>query len=237
MPLPPPVIRNFDGIPVAFQRKRVRRLTLSVCPPDGDVRVSVPWNVSDREAVDFVLQRLSWMRDRVDAMRRAPRPAPPRYETGETVRLFGASLPLRVVETKIPAVPRLEDGALLLPVSPGAPESVRRAILQAFLRARLSETLTRLLARWLPAFGEAPVRWDVRPMKTRWGSCAAHKRFLRFNLQLAEVPVECVEYVVVHEIAHLSVPNHSPAFWLLVSRHLPQWRSLRSALNRPPRPR
>lgn len=234
MNLPPPFIRDFDGIPVAFQRKRVRRLTLTVRPPEGDVRVSIPWHVSDADAIAFVAARIPWMRARIDDLRRAPRPASLRYQTGENVFLFGSPIPLRVVETRTPAVPRLENGVLLLSVSPGAPESVRRAILHAWLRARLSEILAPLLERWTAAFGEAPVRWDIRSMKTRWGSCSAHKRHLRFNLQLAQVPPECIEYVVVHELAHLAVQNHSPAFWALVARHLPDWRARRAALNRRP---
>ncbi len=228
---PAPVIRDFGGIPVEFRRKRVRYLRMTV-HPDGAVRVSVPWHVPDAEAVAFVAARVDWMRRRVDAIRRAPRPAVPHFETGETVRVFGESVPLRVIETEAPSAPRLEDGTLVLPVRPGATESERRTVLAVWLRGRLTETLSRLLSRWTAAMGEAPVRWDLRRMKSRWGSCAARKRFIRFNLQLAEQPADCIEYVVVHELAHLSVQNHSPAFWSVVARHLPDWRARRTLLNR-----
>ena len=233
--VPPPVIRDFGGIPVAFQRKRVRYLRMTV-HPDGAVRVSVPWHVSDSEAVGFVMARVPWMRSRVEAIRRVPRPAPTHFETGDAVRVFGQSVSLSVVETESPYPPRLEDSILVLPVRPGASESERRVIFAVWLRERLAATLSRLLGHWTAAMGEPPVRWDIRRMKSRWGSCAAHKRFLRFNLNLAEVPVECIEYVVVHELAHLTVQNHSPAFWTIVGRHLPGWRTLRAALNRRPPP-
>ena len=225
-----PVIRDFGGIPVEFQRKRVRYLRMTV-HPDGTVRVSVPWHVPDTEAVGFVTARVPWMRSRVEALRNAPRPVPVHFETGDTVRVFGRSVPLRVVGTEFPHPPRIEDGSLVLPVRPGATESERRVIFAVWLRGRLAETLSRLLAHWTAAMGEPPVRWDIRRMKSRWGSCAARKRFLRFNLHLAEVPVECIEYVVVHELAHLAVQNHSPAFWDVVGRNLPSWRLLRSRLS------
>lgn len=228
---PAPVIRDFGGIPVEFQRKRVRYLRMTV-HPDGAVRVSVPWHVSDDEARAFVMERVPWMRQRVEAIRRAPRTAVSHFETGEPVQIFGESVPLRVIETDSPSPPRLEHGSLLLPVRPGATESERRTLLAVWLRGRLTETLSRLLARWTAAMGEAPVRWDLRRMKSRWGSCASRKRFIRFNLQLAEQPVECIEYVVVHELAHLSVQNHSPAFWSVVARHLPDWHARRALLNR-----
>lgn len=230
---PAPVIRDFGGIPVEFQRKRVRYLRMTV-HPNGAVRVSVPWHVSNNEAVSFVMARVPWMRQRVEAIQRAPRPATPHFETGESVQVFGKTLTLRVIETESPSPPRLEDGTLVLPVRPSAAESERRVVFAVWLRGRLTETLSHLLARWTAAMGEAPVRWDLRRMKSRWGSCAAHKRFIRFNLQLAGKPVECIEYVVVHELAHLSVQNHSPAFWSLVARHLPAWRTRRATLNRTP---
>ena len=228
---PAPVIRDFGGIPVEFQRKRVRYLRMTV-HPDGAVRVSVPWHVSDDEACAFVMERVPWMRQRVEAIRRAPRAAASHFETGDPVQIFGESVPLRVIKTESPSPPRLEDGTLLLPVRPGATESERRTLLAVWLRGRLTEILARLLARWTAAMGEAPVRWDLRRMKSRWGSCASRKRFIRFNLQLAEQPVECIEYVVVHELAHLSVQNHSPAFWSVVARHLPDWHARRAILNR-----
>lgn len=228
---PPPVIRDFGGIPVEFQRKRVRYLRMTV-HPDGAVRVSVPWHVSDDEACGFVRERVPWMRQRVETIQRAPRPAVLHFETGDTVQVFGDAVPLRVIETEAPSAPRLEDGTLVLPVRPGATESERRTVFAVWLRGRLTETLSRLLAHWTAAMGEAPVRWDLRRMKSRWGSCAARKRFIRFNLHLAEQSVGCIEYVVVHELAHLSVQNHSPAFWAVVARHLPDWRARRAALNR-----
>jgi hypothetical protein len=233
---PAPVIRDFGGIPVEFQRKRVRYLRMTV-HPDGAVRVSVPWHVSDNEAASFVMARVPWMRSRVEAIRRNPPPAPLRHETGETVQLFGEVLPLRVVETESPPAPYTENGTLVLPVRPGATEAERGVVLDVWLRSRLTSTLSSLLARWTAAMGEAPVRWDVRRMRSQWGSCAPRRRFLRFNTQLVRVPLPCIEYVVVHELAHLSVPDHSPAFWAVVARHLPGWAASRKALNSHPIPR
>lgn len=228
----PPVVRDVGGIPVAFFRKRVRYLRMVVCPPGGEVRVSVPWHVPEAEAVAFVRDRLDWIRSRIEAMRRVPRPAPCRYETGDAVEVFGEVAPLRVVEAEGRGLPRLEGGELVLPVRPGATEAERRVVFAVWLRARLAEKLSALVARWTAAMGEAPVHWDIRRMKSRWGSCTARSRALRFNLHLARVPERCIEYVVVHELAHLKVPNHSAAFWNRVGSFLPDWKERRRELNR-----
>ena len=228
---PAPVIRDFGGIPVEFQRKRVRYLRMTV-HPDGSVRVSVPWHVSDNEAVGFVVARVPWMRSRVEAIRHTPRPAPCHFETNDKIEVFGETVRLRVVEAEGHAVPRLEEGELVLPVRPGASEAERRVVFAVWMRARLAEKLSALVAHWTAAMGEAPVHWDIRRMKSRWGSCTARSRSLRFNLNLARVPERCIEYVVVHELAHLKVQNHSAAFWAHVQRFLPDWRTLRRELNR-----
>ena len=64
-----------------------------------------------------------------------------------------------------------------------------------------------------------------------WGSCGAKRRILLFNLELARVPKECIEYVVVHELTHLKVQNHSKVFEALMTQRLPGWRNLRQKLN------
>lgn len=107
---------------------------------------------------------------------------------------------------------------------PLAPEQV-----QAFT-AQLAE----IHAAWCARLGEAGVTWKLRAMKTLWGSCHFRKRHVTYNRELARAPRELVEYVVVHELTHLRVPNHGPAFYALMDERLPGWRALRRALNRRP---
>jgi hypothetical protein len=71
-------------------------------------------------------------------------------------------------------------------------------------------------------------------MKTKWGSCNPRKATIRFNTDLAKKPLACLEYVLVHELAHLIEPTHSERFRAILSRHLPNWPHLRNQLNRAP---
>ena len=72
---------------------------------------------------------------------------------------------------------------------------------------------------------------DDTPDALRVGSCAARKRHILFNLELARVPLSCIEYIVVHELTHLAVQNHGPAFKFLMTQRLPQWPQLRKQLK------
>ena len=87
------------------------------------------------------------------------------------------------------------------------------------------------LERWQPLVGKRCSGFSVRDMKTRWGSCNSRSGHLNFNLKLLDMPPECLDYVVVHELCHLWEPNHSKAFWARVERICPDWRRIRRSMN------
>lgn len=74
----------------------------------------------------------------------------------------------------------------------------------------------------------------VQRMTTKWGSCNPTAATIRLNTELAKKPPECMEYVLVHELAHLIEPTHSDRFRSIMDQHLPQWTHLRDELNRAP---
>ena len=90
---------------------------------------------------------------------------------------------------------------------------------------------TAALERWQPLVGRRCTGFSVRDMKTRWGSCNSRSGHLNFNLKLLDMPAECLDYVVVHELCHLWEPNHSKAFWVHVERVYPDWRRVRNSMK------
>jgi len=97
---------------------------------------------------------------------------------------------------------------------------------------QLQTTLGELNAQWTARLGENDVKWRLRQMKTLWGSCHWRRRVVTYNSDLAKVPRELVEYVVVHELTHLRVHDHGPKFQKLMTERLPNWRALRRRLNK-----
>ena len=76
--------------------------------------------------------------------------------------------------------------------------------------------------------------WGIKKMKTKWGSCSVESRRIWLNLELAKKPVQCLEYLVVHELTHLLERHHNDRFAALMNRYLPQWRHYRRQLNAAP---
>lgn len=85
---------------------------------------------------------------------------------------------------------------------------------------------------WAARFGEGGVAWSVRRMSSLWGSCHVQRRRITYNLELARVPRDLVEYIVVHELTHLRESSHGPGFCRLMDERLPDWRKRRRRLNK-----
>lgn len=99
------------------------------------------------------------------------------------------------------------------------------------MRRNLKKKITALIEKYEPVMGVKSDGFTVKKMKTRWGSCNVKTGHLNFNFALSQVPDECVEYVVVHELTHLLEPSHNERFWKLMERYLPGAGRLRKELN------
>ena len=107
-------------------------------------------------------------------------------------------------------------------------------MLDAWYREQLREAVPRLIAKWGPDIGVDVARFFVQRMKTKWGGCSPPRRTIRLNTDLARKPRECLEYIVVHELAHFVEPTHGAPFVALMERLLPNWQFSRAQLNRLP---
>lgn len=107
-------------------------------------------------------------------------------------------------------------------------------VLQTWYRDRLRELVPQYLSKWAPVLEVEPAAWGIRRMKTKWGSCNPSPGRILLNLELAKKPTECIEYVVVHELAHLIERRHTDHFRRLLDRHLPKWAGARRLLNATP---
>lgn len=95
----------------------------------------------------------------------------------------------------------------------------------------LKKKILRLAAHWEPVMGVHCTGWQIREMKTRWGSCTVQTGKIRLNLRLARKPEDCLEYVCVHELCHLLEPSHNARFHRLMDGFLPDWRERKQRLN------
>ena len=115
----------------------------------------------------------------------------------------------------------------------GAPYTLNTAVdnLNEWYRPILKERIALLLPGLEAQTDLDCSEWRVKDMKTRWGSCNITKKRIWLNLKLIQYPPECLEYVILHELIHLRVPNHSAAFYAELDRYMPDWKTRRDMLN------
>ena len=223
------------GISVEVVRKDIKNLHLAVYPPQGAVRIAVPLHVDDEQVRLAVVSRLPWIRLRQSGFENQNRQSAREMVTGETHYLHGRRHRLDVVQRDgRPGVRISKSGTMELAVRPNTGANKRLEILQQWYRSVLRERIPTLIEKWEPVVGAEVEDWGIRRMKTRWGTCNQEARRIWVNLELAKKPPECLEYVLVHEMAHLLEAGHGGRFTDIMDRVLPSWRLHRAVLNDAP---
>lgn len=219
------------GIRVEVVRKDIKNLHLGVYPPQGRVRVAAPLVVSDEAVRLAVIDKLGWIKRQKAKFAQQPRQSRREMVNGESHYFLGRRYRLRLHEHQGPARVALRGIATLdLFVRLGASTEQREAVLLQWQREQLKTLIPPLLEKWQPILGVQANAWGIKKMKTKWGSCNPTARRIWLNLELAKKPVQCLEYIVVHELMHLLERHHNERFITLMDAHLPPWRQYREML-------
>ena len=220
-----------SGIRVQIVRKAIKNLHLGVYPPEGRVRVAAPIAVSDDAVRLAVVGKLGWIKRQRTKFKAQLRQSEREMVSGESHYFLGQRYRLRVVCKDGPPGVLIRSRILELHVSQKASAREREQVLQRWYRHQLRELIPPLLLKWQATLDVKVAECRVRKMKTKWGSCNAAARRIWLNLELAKKPVQCLEYLIVHELAHLIQRHHNDNFISLMDEHLPQWRLYRQELN------
>lgn len=214
--------------------KDIRNVHLSVHPPEGRVRISAPTRMSLDTLRVYAITRLGWIRQQQAKLRGQAREAPREYVCRESHYVWGRRLLLRVHEVNGAPMVEQKVRRLHLYLRPGASQEARDEIMARWYRDQVREASAGLLPTWETRLGVTAGRVFVQHMKTRWGSCNPLTGAIRLNTELAKKPRECLEYIVVHELAHLLEPSHNDRFTAILDHALPNWRQRKALLNRLP---
>ena len=226
---------SINGLAVDVIRKSIKNLHLGVYPPQGRVRVAAPLSMTNEAVRLAVIDKLGWIKKQQAQFDSQPRQSEREMVTGETHYFFGRGYRLRLVEhDKAGHVRVVNNSTLELAVRPGTSADQREKVMQQWLREQLKAQAGPLIDKWQTIVGVEAAEWGVKRMKTKWGSCSIEARRIWLNLELAKKPPECLEYIIIHELAHLLERNHNDQFVAIMDRCMPKWRSVRDLLNSAP---
>lgn len=224
-----------SGINVQVVRKPIKNLHIGVYPPDGRVRVAAPNHVTDDNVRLAVISKLSWIKKQQTHFQAQPRQSQREMVTGESHYFWGRRYRLEVMERYgRHEVVIKNNHKLILYVTPNTTRANRELALNAWYRAALKARVADLIAKWEPIIGVKVNEWGIKKMKTKWGSCNIGDGRVWLNLELANKPAECLEYILVHEMVHLLERHHNDQFRAYMDKFMPQWRWHRDVLNQSP---
>ncbi len=229
-PLPEEDRLDLAGQVCAYRiRVSARRRTLALeLRADGSLTVAVPRGLGLATVREFVSSRQRWIAAK-RALLAEHRPARVVLEHGTRLPFLGSELVLQLQPgiTARAGCRREQDALVMAPL----PEEKIRPAIEGWYRRSAAEHVQARVAHFAPRVGRAPRSISIRAQRSRWGSCSA-RGALSFNWRLLQADPGILDYVVVHELCHLLVPDHSPRFWAEVARVLPDHAERRAALRR-----
>ncbi len=217
---------------MVFGRRRREGLRLTV-KPDGSLKVTAPLRAPMKLVEEFVLANVDWIETQREKARTQLQKNPPKqFVAGEKFKFFGVEKTL-VIEDGVTSRPRVEavDEFLVVAMPNGDRDPLRiQHALAKFYDAQARLHLPERVEHFSKEMGVAPSGLSFRRQKTRWGSCSSLGH-ISFNWKLVFAPEEVIDYLVVHELAHLVHADHSNRFWDLVKKHDPECRAHRRWLR------
>jgi predicted metal-dependent hydrolase len=227
-------VLQLGEVAVHVTLKEIKNVHLGVYPPSGRVRIAAPARMKMDAIRSLAISKLAWIRRQQRTFRDQEREAAREYVSGESHHLWGRRYLLSVEEREAPMRVDVRHRRLHLQIRPGTSTDRRAALLDAWYREKIRGALVSLLAKWQKIVGRAPKQVFVRRMRTKWGGCNPGSRNIRLNTELAKKPKECLEYILVHELAHLREPTHNARFSQFMDQVMPGWEIRRRELNRLP---
>jgi len=219
-----------EGKRITYTLKRSsRRSSIGLRIDDRGLTVSVPFRSSERWLHSVLQDKARWVVEKLNNWR-ADAQKEMRWADGETVSYLGESLVLRVVHGLL-ATPVLQSGNELRVFVAGSiePPDIERAV-SIWYRHVAGRLFAERVAYYAPLLGVEPRAVKLSLARMQWGCCTP-QGVVRLNLQLIKLPLRLIDYVVVHELAHLREMNHSARFWEVVKIACPDFPRLRNELK------
>ena len=218
------------GIDVQINRKKIKNMHLYVKPPDGAVSVSAPLDMKDDTIERFVRTKVSWIKTQQAKFAGQLRQTERQYVSGETLYLWGKQYFLQVDYGNSNNV-ELSGNTAILTVRRNSTVKQRDNFIREWYREQLKDETSHLLPKWETVTGLKCDTWQTKYMTSKWGTCNITNKKIWLNLQLAKKPIECLEYIILHELIHFSIKNHNAEFTALMDKYMPFWKETKRKLN------
>ncbi len=222
---------NVAGIEIEIIKKNIKNMHLSVVPPDGRVRISAPLSIGNEAIQLFAISKIGWIKKQIEKFQNQQRQSEREYVSGESHYLWGKRYRMEIRYTRGNSKVELNGNKMIFTIHSESTANQRQNTLNEWYRRHLKVKLPSLFDKWEKVIGIHANEVKVKNMLTKWGSCSTEAKRIWINLQLVKKPIECLEYIVVHELVHLLEKSHNKQFVAYMDAFLPDWRTRKELLN------
>lgn len=219
---------------IEVEQKDIKNIHLSVYPPAGAVKISAPERMDLDSIRVYAISKLQWIKKQQKKFRDQQRETKREYLTKESHYFKGKRFLLKVIEKKLKPEVKLKHSKIELYIRPNSSHEKKQEIINEWYRSELKKSVPLLIEKWEKKIGIKSNGFKIIKMKTKWGSCNTEKKSIILNLELAKKPVECLEYIIVHELVHLLERSHNDQFVKHMNEFMPKWKFYKDELNRLP---
>ncbi len=225
---------KLGDVVIAFSRKAVKNVHLSVHPPAGHVTLVAPDGTRLEVARAYAISKLGWVRQQQQKLNNQARETPRQFIERESHSLWGRRYLMTVGYHDAKPCIVLDHKQITLYVRAGSDAVKRAEVIHNWHKSLLHRQVPPLIRKWEKKLGVTVTGYFLQRMKTKWGSCNHQAGHIRLNTELVKKPKNLLEYVIVHEMVHLIEPKHSERFVALLNEYYPTWCESRAELNELP---
>jgi predicted metal-dependent hydrolase len=225
---------TISNITIDVIRKDIKNIHLAVYPPSGRVRLAAPLTVNEDAIRLFAISKLSWIKRSQLKFEGQERISPREYKHRECHYFQGKKFLLNIIETSDNPKVICKNKHIDFYIHHDMSFEKRHELMTEWYRGELKKQIPSIIDKWEKILNVKVEDWQVKKMKTKWGSCNIEKKRIWVNLELAKKPEHCLEYIIVHEMVHLLERHHNERFQYYMDTYLPNWRKLKTELNKLP---
>jgi predicted metal-dependent hydrolase len=224
-----------SGIKITTIRKAIKNLHLGVYPPHGRVRIAAPLKTTDESIRLFAISKIAWIKKQKKKFEKQKKQAKREFISGESHYFLGKRYLLNVVEQSKPQRVEIKKTTHIdLHVYSEEFRERKKKVLETWYREELHKASAPIIKKYEKKLGIKVNEFKIRKMKTKWGTCNADAKRVWINLELAQKPLRCLDYVIAHELVHFFEKNHNSNFVARMDKLVRNWKSIRSELNESP---
>lgn len=221
---------------IIIKYKRIKNIYIRI-KPDLNIHVTAPKRVSKKYIKELVEKRKDWIEERIETMQKKNvyDISLKKLEDGNEIFYLGKSYMLKIIKSRRENI-ILAGRIMYMYVNikndfQNSNKRKKELLLDIWYKKEAIKLFDELIKKYSSLMNLKVETFTVKKLKSKWGSCDIAKKHIVLNLELIKYPIHAIEYIILHELAHLIYPNHSKDFYNTVALYMPEWKKEKIILD------